>query len=56
MNIARGEDREMLYWLRLVVETAIVEPTRVSAMVPEADEIVSILTAVVKNARNADNE
>ena len=56
MNIARGEARETLYWLRLVVETRIIEPTRVSEMVQEADEIVSILTAIVKKARSADSE
>jgi len=44
------EARETLYWLRLIAATNVVRPKRIAALTQEANEIVSILTAIVKNA------
>ncbi len=51
MGIARSEAREALYWLRLVSETGLLERQRLSLITKEANELVSILTAIVKKLR-----
>ncbi len=51
MNIARAEAREVLYWLRLVKETELLPAQRLEELINEADELVRILTAIVKRAR-----
>ncbi|MCB0210171.1 MAG: four helix bundle protein [Anaerolineae bacterium] len=50
-NIALKEARETLYWLRLLIECHLVSSERLSPLISEADEIVAILTTIVKNAR-----
>jgi four helix bundle protein len=49
-RVSLKEARETLYWLRLLAATEIVRSTRLTPIIKEADEIVSILTAIVKNA------
>jgi four helix bundle protein len=49
-RIALKESRETLYWLRPIAATGIVKPTRIADLTIEANEIVSILTAIVRNA------
>ena len=51
MNIARGEARETLYWLRLLVASGQFPAERVEDLIAEADELVSILTSIVKRSR-----
>ena len=51
MNIARAEARETLYWLRLIKETELLCSDRLAEILREADELVRILTAIVKKAR-----
>ena len=51
MNIARAEARETLYWLRLIKETELFSSDRLAEILREADELVRILTAIVKKAR-----
>ncbi len=51
MSIARAEARECLYWLRLVRELKLVSTTRMTEIVQEADEIVRVLVAIVRNVR-----
>lgn len=51
MNIARGEARETLYWLRLARELDMLPEQRLSPALSEADELVRILTTIVKNGR-----
>ncbi len=51
MNIARGEAREALYWLRLLRATGLLPAQRLEALINEADELVRILTAIVKKSR-----
>jgi four helix bundle protein len=51
VNIARGEAKESLYWLRLLGETQMLPKPRLAALMTEADELVRILTTIVKTAR-----
>jgi len=51
-NIALKEARESYYWLRLLVETEIVSKKKAELLTQESNEIVSILTSIVKNTRN----
>jgi four helix bundle protein len=55
MNIARSEARETLYWLRLVAEAEMLKPQRMNEIVAEADELVRILTAIVKKCRASES-
>jgi len=49
-SISAKEARETLYWLRLVRE-AFPKLTEFGALVGEADQIVAILTTIVKKSR-----
>ena len=49
-RIALKEARETHYWLRLMAATQIIKPNRIAALTQEANELVSILTAIVRNA------
>ncbi|MCH7807753.1 MAG: four helix bundle protein [Planctomycetes bacterium] len=51
MNVARREAREALYWLRLVAESDLLEKERFEDIIGEADELVRILTTIVKRSR-----
>lgn len=51
MSISRKEARETLYWLRLLKESDSVESDKLSEILKEADELVRILTAIVKSAQ-----
>ena len=51
MNVAHREAREALYWLRLVAESELLEKERFEDIIGEADELVRILTTIVKRSR-----
>ncbi len=51
MNIARGEAIEARYWLRLIVEAELLPAGRMSGIWQEVEELVAILTTIVKRAR-----
>lgn len=51
MNIARGEARETLYWLRLIAEAKLLPRNRLNGLIAEAEEIVRILVAIVKTSK-----
>jgi four helix bundle protein len=51
INVARSEARETLYWLRLIVEMELFSRDLIQPLLTEADELVRILTAIVKSAR-----
>jgi four helix bundle protein len=53
-NIALKEARETYYWLRLFTETKVVPPERLIELLEESNELVAILTTIVKNARIPD--
>lgn len=50
-NIALKEARETHYWLRLLGACDMVPAERIAPLVGEANELVAILTAIVRNAR-----
>ena len=52
MNIARGESLETRYWLRLIAESKMFPRERIALLVQEADELVRIITTIVKNTRS----
>ena len=52
ISIALKEARETRYWLRLVVATQLPVSAETKALCCESDELVAILTAIVRNARS----
>ena len=54
VGVANKEMREALYWLRLVQDAELVVGEQLAALVREADELVAILTASIKTARQRD--
>ncbi len=51
-NIACKEARETLYWLRLLAECEIIDSKRLDPLMDECNELISILTAIVKKLRD----
>lgn len=51
MGIARSEARESLYWIRLSGATGLIAMRRLKLIQDEADQLVRILTAIVKTSR-----
>ncbi len=49
-RIALKEARESHYWLRLIERSGSVSPKRIHPLVQEANEIIAILTAIIKKA------
>ncbi len=49
-RVALKEARESLYWLRLLAATEIVKPSRIAPLTQEANEIVAILTTILRKA------
>ena len=52
-NIALKEARETYYWLRLLIKTEVVPANKLSELVNESNELVAILTTIVKKSRSA---
>jgi four helix bundle protein len=50
MAIASKEARETRYWLRLLSESGIIK-NDITVYLKESDEIINILTAIVKTAQ-----
>ena len=55
MAIARKEAREALYWLKLLNAAEVVEAEKLSGITKEADELVRILTSIVKTSQLGKN-
>jgi len=55
MSIARKESRETLYWIRLLKATNLVDKNMISEIIKESDELVRILTSIVKSAQKGKN-
>jgi len=55
MSIACKEARETLYWLRLISASDGSLASRQPEMIKEADEIVRVLTAIVKTTKEGSN-
>lgn len=51
MSISRKEARETQYWLRLLKESETVPESQLKEILQESDELVRILTSIVKTAQ-----
>ena len=51
MSSAHKEARETLYWLRLLIATEILSKKKLEPLVSEANEIVAMLTSIVKSTK-----
>ncbi len=51
LSIACKEARETNYWLRLLSATEIVPESRLAELLDEANQLIAILTTVIKNTR-----
>ena len=49
--IARKEAHETLYWLDLIVASNLMEERQLAGLAQECDELVAILTAIVKKSK-----
>ena len=50
--VACKEARETHYWLRLLIATEIVKPKRLELLLDESNQIVAILTTIVKKSKD----
>lgn len=51
MSIAAKEARETHYWLRLLTATKIISETQLSDLTDEANQLIAILTSIVKTSQ-----
>ena len=51
-SIACKEARETHYWLRLLTETGILPTERLQPIAGECNELIAILTTIIKKSRN----
>lgn len=51
MSIARKEAKESRYWLRIILETPLLDNPEVRALCQESEELTRILSAIVINAK-----
>ncbi|MBN1526948.1 MAG: four helix bundle protein [Candidatus Omnitrophica bacterium] len=51
MNIAKKEARETIYWLRLLAEFDYVNKEKVNKLIGECEELIRMLTSIVKTAQ-----
>jgi four helix bundle protein len=56
MGVAEEEADETLYWLELLFESHLVQRGAVEGLIKEARELVAILSAGRKTAKNVDKE
>jgi len=52
-NLALKEARETHYWLRLLIETAVVPANKLTELADESNELVTILTSIMKKSRSS---
>ncbi len=54
MSIASKEARECNYWLRLITDSGLLLRERLQPLTTESEELILILTSIVKSARERD--
>ena len=55
MCIASKEARETNYWLRLINDSKLVRPERISNLLSVSEELIRILTSIVKTGYSSKN-
>jgi four helix bundle protein len=56
MSIASKEARETQYWLRLLRDSKLLAQEEVKPMIQDVDELIRILTAIVKTCKTGCNK
>lgn len=51
MSIARKEAKETRFWLRIILETPLLDTPKVRALLQESKELIRILSAITINAK-----
>ena len=51
MGTVEEETDESLYWMELLVESAIVQTSKLEPLMREADEIISIIVSSIKTTK-----
>ncbi|SRR6266545_5734102 len=51
LAIVEEEADETIYWLELLIESKIVEPSRVNLLLKETNEIIAMIVASIKTLR-----
>jgi four helix bundle protein len=52
LSIVGEEADETVYWLELIHDSGLVEPRQIATLVGEADQLMRIMSASLKTARN----
>ncbi|MDB2673661.1 four helix bundle protein [Akkermansiaceae bacterium] len=52
ISISCKEARETDFWIRLLIDTAILPASRLAPLQDESNQLVAILTTIVKNSRS----
>lgn len=55
MSIASKEARECHYWLRILRDSKIVPAKKIDPLISECEEILRLLTAIVKTSQSSQN-
>ena len=55
LSIACKEARETHYWLRLLAATDLMHESRINELTDEANQLVAILTTIIKNTRKKED-
>jgi len=50
MTIASKEARETNYWLRLIIDSGMIEEKLIQPLINESEELIKILTCIVKTS------
>jgi four helix bundle protein len=51
MGIVEEECDEALYWMQMLIEAGIVQSSRLTELMDEADQIIAIVVSSIKTAR-----
>lgn len=51
LNIAKKEAMETRYWLKLIIKSELLPKDKVEPILQECEELVAILTVIVKNSK-----
>ena len=54
MSVGLREARETRFWLRRIQNNQLLKPEHLAELVQESEEIVAILTVIVRNARSGE--
>ena len=55
MSISSKEARETNYWLRLIRDTELVSDVDLTRLINESEEMIKIITSIVKTTKNKSN-